>query len=130
MTAELVIAGVCSLVLALGHTLIGMRWVLPNLTEGRLPRTPFGPSSLTLDMVRFTWQINSVILPGFGLLFLVLALTDADSMTLILRWAGVLWLAATGIALWNARHQLRNLVRFPAPFLMALVAAMCWIASI
>jgi hypothetical protein len=27
MTAELVIAGVCSFLLALWHTLIGMRWV-------------------------------------------------------------------------------------------------------
>jgi hypothetical protein len=129
MTAELVIAGVCSLFLALGHTVIGMRWVLPNLTEGRLPRTPFGPSSMTLGMVRFTWQIVSVILPGFGVLFLILALTDADPKTLILRWGGMLWLAATAISLWNVRHRLRSLVRFPVPFFMAVVAAMCWIAS-
>ena len=129
MTAELVIAGVCSLLLAVGHTLIGMRWVLPNLTEGRLPRTPFGPPSMTLGMVRFTWEIVSVLLPGFGVLFLILAWTDADPTTLILRWLGVLWLAATAISLWNARHRLRSLVRFPAPILMAVVAVMCWIAS-
>ena len=129
MTAELVIAAACSLLLALGHRLIGMRWVLPNLTEGRLPRTPFGPPWLTLGMVRFSWEINSVILPGFGVLFLVLAWTDADPKTLILRWGGVLWLAATAIALWNTRHRMRSLARFPAAFFMAVVAAMCWIAS-
>jgi hypothetical protein len=129
MTAELVIAGVCSLLLALGHTLIGMRWVLPNLSEARLPRTPFGPSSTTLGMVRFCWEIISVILPGFGVLFLILALTDADPKTLILRWGGVIWLAATAISLWNTRHRLRSVVRFPAAFFMAVVAVMCWIAS-
>jgi hypothetical protein len=129
MTAELVIAGACSLLLALGHTLIGMRWVLPNLSEARLPRTPFGPPSATLGMVRFCWQIISVILPGFGVLFLILALTDADPKTLILRWGGALWLAAAAISLWNTRDRLRSVVRFPAPLFMAVVAVMCWVAS-
>jgi hypothetical protein len=56
MNVELAIAGLGCLVLAFGHTAIGLRWVLPNLTEGRLPSTPFGPPSMTLGMVRFTWN--------------------------------------------------------------------------
>lgn len=129
MKTELVIAGACALLLALGHTVIGVRWILPHLSEARLPRTPFGPHAMTVGMVRFTWEIISVILPGFGVLFLILGLTDADPKTLILRWAGVLWVAATGLSLWNQRRRLRGLARFPAAILMAIVAAMCWIAS-
>ena len=53
MNLELAIAGLGCFVLALGHTTIGLRWVLPNLTPGRLPSTPFGPPSMTLSMVRF-----------------------------------------------------------------------------
>jgi hypothetical protein len=129
MTAELLIAGACTFLLALGHTLIGLRWILPHLSEARLPATPFGPPSLTVGMVRFSWEIISVILPGFGVLFLVLAWTDADPRTVILRWAGALWLAATAVSLWNTRRRLRSLARFPAALFMAIVAAMCWIAS-
>jgi hypothetical protein len=80
-------------------------------------------------MVRFTWEIVGVLLPGFGVLFLILAWTDADPKTLILRWLGVLWVAAMAISLWNTRHRLRSLVRFPVPFFMGVVAAMCWLAS-
>ena len=40
MNVELAIAALGCLVLALGHTTIGLRWVLPNLTKGGLPRTP------------------------------------------------------------------------------------------
>lgn len=129
MTAELVIAGFSSLALAAGHTWIGLRWVLPHLDKGRLPRTPFGPSSLTLGMVRFCWQIISVLLPWFGVLFLALAWTHVDPRTLILRLGGVFWLAATGISMWNARRRPARLLRFPVPAFMALIAAMCWLAS-
>jgi hypothetical protein len=53
-----------------GHTTIGLRWILPNLRKERMPSTPFGPPSMTLDMVRFTWHIVSVLLVGFGILLL------------------------------------------------------------
>jgi hypothetical protein len=65
MNVELAIAGLGWFVLAFGHTTIGLRWVLPNLTKGRLPSTPFGPPSMTLGMMRFTWQFVSVLQVGF-----------------------------------------------------------------
>src|SRR5262245_52982010 len=86
MNVELAIAGMGWFVLALGHTLIGRRWVVPNLTEDQLPGTPFGPPSMTLGMVRFTWHIVSVVLVAFGILSMTLAWApDADPRTLLLR---------------------------------------------
>ena len=130
MNVELAIAGLGCLVLALGHTTIGLRWVLPNLTKGRLPSTPFGPPSTTLGMVRFTWHIVSVVLVGFGILFMTLAwASDADPKTLLLRWSAGFWLAATALAGWNARRRPRSLLRLPVPLVFVVIAMMCWAAS-
>src|SRR5215218_3777044 len=86
MNLELAIAALGCFVLALGHMTIGLRWVLPNLTKGRLPSTPLGPPSMTLGMVRFTWQVVSVVLVAFGILFMALAWApDVDLKTLLLR---------------------------------------------
>src|ERR687898_610904 len=99
MNVELAIAGLGCFVLALGHTTIGLRWVLPNLTKGRLPSTPIGPPSMTLGMVRFTWQVVSILLVGFGGLLMALAWApDADPKTLLLRWFAVFWPAGTRAA--------------------------------
>src|SRR6266516_3663719 len=101
MNVELTIAGLGCFVLAFGHATIGLRWVLPNLTKDRLASTPFGPPAMTLGMVRFTWHIVSVLLAGFGILFMALAWApDADPKTLLLRWFTALWLAATALACW------------------------------
>lgn len=130
MNVELAIAALGWFVLAFGHTTIGLRWVLPNLTEGRLPSTPFGPPSLTLSMVRFTWQIVSVLLPAFGILFMTLAWApDADPKTLLLRWFAALLLCATALACWEARRRPRSLLRFPVPLVFVVIAVMCWTAS-
>jgi hypothetical protein len=40
MNLALAIAGLGCFLLAFGHTTIGLRWVLPNLTNGSLPSTP------------------------------------------------------------------------------------------
>jgi hypothetical protein len=130
MNVELAIAGLGCLVLAFGHTTIGLRWVLPNLTKGRLPSTPFGPPAMTLGMVRFTWQVVSVVLVGFGVLFMTLAWApDADPKTLLLRWFAGLWLAATALAGWEARGRPRRLLRFPVPLVFVVIAVMSWTAS-
>jgi hypothetical protein len=65
MNVELAIAALGWFVLAFGHTTIGLRRVLTNLTEERLPRTPLGPPSMMLSMVRFMWHIVSVLLTAF-----------------------------------------------------------------
>ena len=134
MNVELTIAGLSCFVLAFGHTRIGLRWILPNLTAGRLPSTPFGPPSMTLGMLRFTWQVVSLMLLGFGILLMTLALApDADPKTLLLRWFAALWLAATATACWDGRRRprslLRSLRRFPVPLVFVLIAVMCWTAS-
>jgi hypothetical protein len=130
MNVELGIAALGCFVLALGHTAIGLRWVLPNLTKGRLPSTPVGPPSMTFGMVRFTWQVLSILLVGFGVLLMALVWApDADPKTLLLRWVAVLWLAATALACWNARRRPRSLLRLPVPLVFVVIAVMCWIAS-
>jgi hypothetical protein len=130
MKVELVIAGLCCFLLALGHTAIGLRWVLPRLSPRSLPGTPFGSSRLTLGMLVFTWNVVSVMLIGFGVLLMTLAFApSADTETLLLRWLAVLWLAATALAMWSARRRPSSIVRFPVPLIMFLIALMSWTAS-
>ena len=130
MNVELATAGVSCAILALGHATIGLRWVLPSLPKARVPTTTFGPSSMTLGMVRFTWHIVTIVLLAFSSLLMTLALAaDADARTLLLRWFSAFWLAATAMAFWNARRRLRSLLRLPVPFLFMVIAVMCWKAS-
>ena len=130
MDVALAIAGLGWFVLAFGHTTVGLRWVLPNLTRGSLPSTPFGPPSMTLGMVRFTWHIVSVLLVAFGALLMTLAWApDADAKTLLLRWFVALLLAATALACWEARRRPRSLLRLPVPLVFVVIAVLCWTAS-
>ena len=130
MNAELAIAGLGWFVLAAGHTTIGLRWVLPNLTKESLPSTPFGPPSLTLNMLRFTWHIVSVVLVAFGILLMTFAgAQDADPKTLLLRWFAAFLLAATALACWPARRRPRSLLRLPVPLVFVVIAVLCWTAS-
>jgi hypothetical protein len=117
MNLELAIAALGWFVLAFGHTTIGLRRVLPNLTEERLPRTPLGPPSMMLSMVRFMWHIVSVLLTAFGILLMALAWAPhADPRTLLLRWFAALSLAAMAQTCWQARRRPSRLLRRPAPW--------------
>ena len=130
MNVELVIAGLGCFVLTFGHTAIGLRWILPNLTTARLSGTPFGPPSLTVSMLRFTWHVVSGVLLGFGILLMALAWApDADPKTLMLRWFAVLFLAGTAKACWDARHRPSSLLRLPVPVVFVVIAVLCWAAS-
>ena len=130
MRVELAIAGLCCFALAFGHIAIGLRWVLPTLGERKYPGTPFGSGGLTLGMVRFTWNVVSVMLVGFGVLLTTLAVAPhADPTTLLLRWLAAFWLAATALAVWNARRRPRTILRFPVPLVMFVIAVMSWAAS-
>jgi hypothetical protein len=130
MNLELAIAALGCFFLALGHMTIGLRWVLPNLTKGRLPSTPVGSPSMTLGMVRFTWHIVSILLLGFGVLLMALAWAPgADPRILLLRWFAALWLAATALACWQARRRPSSLLRLPVPWVLVVIAVMCWTAS-
>jgi hypothetical protein len=130
MNVELVIAGVSCAALAVGHARLGLRWVLPSLTQGRLPGTPVGPPSMTAGMVRFTWHIVTVVLLTFAGLLLTLAWgADANPKTLLLRWFAGFWLAVTAMACWRARRRLLSLLWPPVPLLGMVIAVMCWMAS-
>jgi hypothetical protein len=130
MTAELAIAGLCCFILAVGHTAIGVRWVLPDLADRNLSGTPFGPPRLTLTMLRFTWHVVTLMLIGFGVLLTTLAWAPGvDPETLLLRCLAALWLVAGALAVWNARHRLSSILRLPAPLVMFLIAALCWAAT-
>jgi hypothetical protein len=129
MKVELTIAGISCAALAVGHWLVG-RWVLPGLTRERMPGTPFGPPSMTLGMVRFTWHIVTVVLVAFGTLLITLAwATDADPKTLLLRWFAAFWIVATATVFWVVRRRPRAVLRLPVPVFFVVIAVMCWIAS-
>jgi hypothetical protein len=130
MDVALAIAGLGWFILAFGHTTVDLRWVLPNLTKGSLPSTPFGPPSMTLGMVRFTWHIVSVLLAAFGALLTTLAWApEADAKTLLLRWFVAFLLAAIALACWEARRRPRSLLRLPVPLVFMVIAVLCWTAS-
>lgn len=130
MTAELAIAAVGWFVLAAGHAMVGVRWVLPRLWDARLPSTPFGPPSFTVGMVRFTWHIVTLNLLGFGVLFMTLAWAPhAGLKTLLLRWVASLMLTATVLLLWTARRRLSSILRLPVPLVFVLIAALSLVAS-
>jgi 4-amino-4-deoxy-L-arabinose transferase-like glycosyltransferase len=130
MKVELAIAGLGWFVLGAGHATIGLRWVLPRLTEQSLPSTPLGSPTLTLNMLRFTWNIVSVVQVAFGVLLMALALApDADPKTLLLRWFVAFLLVATALACWPARRRPRSILRLPVPLVFMVIAVLCWTAS-
>ena len=133
MDVELAVAGLISVALALGHTTVGVVWVLPHLTEERLPSTPFGSSSMTLAMVRVTWFIVTIFALASGGLLITLAWdAAADPKMLTLRWFAAMWLVATVMALsiaWRGVRSIRNILRLPVPLLWVVVAVLCWRAS-
>lgn len=129
MNVALSIAALASLLLALGHATAG-RPILPTFAERSLPQTVFGPPSLTLSMLRFTWHGITVLLVATSILLAVLAATsDIDPKTMTLRWLAGLWLASTLLSLWESRQTPSNLLRFPVPAIFLAVSLLCWTAS-
>ena len=133
MDVGLAIAGVICLGMAIGHTVIGRIWVLPSLTEERVPRTPFGPASMTVSMLRVTWYVVTIFVTALGGLLLTLAWApSAEPKMVALRWFAGMWLAATAMASWIAlgrTRSVRGFLRLPVPFLWVVVAILCWMAS-
>lgn len=130
MDVGVAVAGGLCVALALGHTTVGVVWVLPALEEDHLPETPFGPRSTTLAMIRVTWSIVTVFVLALGGLFLHLSVdTGGDAQVLLLRWFAAMWAAATAMAWAVARLRPRALMRLPVPLLWIAVAALCWEAT-
>jgi hypothetical protein len=127
MRAELAIAAAGCLVLAVGHTTIGVRWVLPALDEARLPHTRFGAPA---RMLRFTWHVVTLAQLTFAGILTTLAVTPhGDTKDAVLSWLAASFAAATALLVWSNRRHLVALVRFPLPFVFVLIAAMCLAAS-
>lgn len=130
MDVGLGIAGLICVFLAVGHTTIGVMWVLPGLEGDRLPESPFGPRSMTLAMLRVTWFIVTIFALGSGVLLIALAWdTAVEPRTLLLRTFAVMWLVATAMALWVTGRPSRRTLRLPVPALWIVVAVLCWTAS-
>ena len=138
MDVGLAVAGLISVLLAVGHTTVGVVWVLPHLTDDKVPSSPFGPASMSIAMIRVTWFIVTIFAAASGGLLLNVAIADADPKMLMLRWFAGMWLAATVMALWIASRDargarsprnLRNILRLPVPLLWVVIAVLCWNAS-
>lgn len=124
------VAGLICVGLACGHMTVGVVWLLPGLTEERLPSTPFGPPALSVGMVRVTWHIVTIFCLALGGLLLSLAWdAHADAKTLLLRWFAAMFLAATAMVFGVARGGLRSMLRFPVWSLWVAVAVLYWRAS-
>jgi hypothetical protein len=127
MRAELAVAAAGCLVLAIGHTTIGLRWVLPALEQARLPHTRFGSP---VRMLRFTWHVvNLAQLTFAGVLATLAVGPHADTEDAVLRWLAASFAATTVLLIWSNRRHLIAIVRFPLPFVFVLIAAMCLAAS-
>src|SRR6476646_1577891 len=124
MNVELAVAGWICVFLAAGHTTIGVRWVLPAITQEQMPATPFGPRSFTVGMIRITWFVVTVFALGMAGLLLTLAWSDVDPRTAILRWLAGMWLAATVMVPFVSPIRGRSLgssARLPVPLLWIAV---------
>lgn len=137
MDAAVGIMGLLCLAMAVGHTAVGLIWVLPSVNETSFPRTPFGPPSMSIAMVRVAWFIVTIFAASVGGVLVTLAwVPDADPYAVVLRWFAVMWLVAAGMAFCVAvrrmrdlRQMTRSLLRLPVPFVWVLVAIVCWKAS-
>jgi hypothetical protein len=134
MDLTLGLAGLITVALALGHETLGRVWVLPQLTEEHLARTPFGPRSMTLATLRATWHILTVFALGMGTLLIALAWgPGTDPQTLLLRWLAAMWLGAAAVAVFAGTRLVRkprDFLRLPVPVFFVAVAALCWRASL
>jgi hypothetical protein len=130
MDIGLGIAGLLSVALACGHEAVGFLAVLPMITERRLDRTPLGPPSLTVAMVRVTWHLVGLFVVTAGLVLITLAVAeDAEARTVVLRWTAAMWIAATALALWSVRRKPAGILRLPVPLVWPVIAWLCWRAS-
>lgn len=130
MNTELLIAGVSSFVLAVGHAATGMRSVLPNLKKQRSSNQAQGLSATTVGMLRFSWHVVTLLLLAFaGSLISLAWAPHANANALLLRWFAALWLAIAVLAMWSARRRPTWLLRRPVPVLNILIAVMLVKAS-
>ena len=130
MNGYLLIAGIVCLLMAAGHTTIGLRWVLPELPVASLPRSPFGGGATTAAFLTFTWHVVGLMLLSFAVILSVLAHDSlGDAGTVSVRGIGLLFTVATLMVLWRTRSRPVNLVKAPMWILFVAVASLCWVGA-
>ena len=130
MDSLVLVAALICFVLAIGHTVLGVRWVLPGLRAEVLPVTPFGGEQLTRDALVVTWHLIGVIVVTLGALLAVLAGRPLTTDGVIaVRAVGILFAAAAFLVLWVVRHRPQHLARAPVWTLFIAVAVLCWLGT-
>ena len=130
MNGYLLVAGVICLLMAAGHTTIGVVWVLPRLPAASLPHSPFGGSAMTSSFLTVTWHIVGLMLLSFAVMLSVLAHGGlGDAGTVSVRGIALMFAAATVMVLWRARHRPAELFRAPVWLLWIAVASLCWVGG-
>ena len=130
MNLWLLAASLLCFALAIGHTVVGVRWILPGLEAETLPTSPFGGGALTVDALRVVWHLIGVMVVTAGALLAVLAgrATSSDGV-LAARAVGVMFAAATVVVVWQCRPRPQHLLRAPVWILFLMVAALCWLGT-
>ena len=132
MNLEMAIAGLVSVAMGVGHTVVGRLFVLPHVNDERFPGSSLGPASMTVAMMRVTWYIVTIFAFGMGGILLTLTWTDADPLRVALGWLAATWFAATLMAIVVVPIRpstLRLVGRLPVPVLWVVVGALCTAAA-
>ena len=130
MNAYLFGAAMVSLVMAAGHTAIGVQWVLPRLSRDTLPRSPFGGGEMTSAFITVTWHAVGIMLLSFGAILLLLARGRlGDDGAVAARGIGAGFAALTALVLWLSRRQPSGLLRAPMWMLFVAMATLCQLGA-
>jgi hypothetical protein len=129
MNHPLLAAGVICLDLSAGHTVIGVKWVLPRLPVESLPRSPLGGPRTTAIAIKITWYVVTICLAGIGGILIALAEDPLGaSGTVAVTGISVLFLGITIVFLVLQSKRPSTFIRAPMSLLVAAVAVLCWIA--
>lgn len=118
----LLAASLCCLVLALGHSYLGERYILIRLLRRENLPHLFGSDIFTKRTIRFAWHITSVAWLGFGALLLAQAAGESSPRTVlrILAWTFVAHAVVTIVG-----SRGRHLAWIP----FGAIAALAWLAA-
>jgi hypothetical protein len=126
----LLVAGIVCLLMAAGHTTIGLRWVLPRLPEASLPHSPFGGGDMTAAFLTVSWHVVGITLLTFAVILSVLAHgVLGDAGTVSVRGIGLIFATTALMVLWLARRRPADLLRAPMWVLFVAVAGLCWVGG-
>lgn len=130
MNAYLLSAGIVSLFMAVGHTTIGLIWVLPRLSRDSLPRSPFGGGDMTSTFITVSWHVVGLTLLAVAAALLLMSRGHlAPDGAIVVRAIGSLFATTTALVLWLARRRPAGLLRAPMWLLFVAVSALCLLGA-